>query len=96
MHKHHYSPSLIQREPAEMHEIKPTALDEFGARRAPMNTPALLQEVRLIVGGASAFGLTALLNKTSAADRKPKVISSYLGALGGLAHWNCLRCVTQQ
>lgn len=77
-----YSPSLIQREPAKMHKIKPTKPMNLGTAHAgEMNT----RITSMVIGGASAFGLTALLNKTSAADRKPKVISSFLGALGGLA-----------
>lgn len=76
-----YSPSLIQREPAKMYKINPTKPLNLGSSHAgSLNT----RVSSMVIGGASAFGLTVLANagKTS---RKDTVQSSIFGALGGLA-----------
>ena len=77
-----YSPSLIQREPAKMHKINPTKPMNLGTAHAgEMNT----RITSMVIGGASSFGLTALMNLYNKGVRKNTVETSVLGALGGFA-----------
>jgi hypothetical protein len=78
-----YSPSLIQREPAKMYKINPTKPLNLGSSHAgDMNT----RITSMVIGGASAFGITTLLQnmEKTGSERKQIVESSIYGALGGL------------
>ena len=77
-----YTPSLIEREPAKMHKINPTKSMNLGSSHGGEFETRIGS---MVMGGATAFGLTTLLNKLSKQDRDAQVKSSIAGAIGGLA-----------
>ena len=79
-----YTPSLIDRNPPKVHKINPTKPLNLGTSHAGELEARVIP---MLIGGASAFGATALFNYTSAQvglKRKTQVISSFVGDLSGL------------